>query len=58
MGLGSGTRFVGSVRVWKCKGSLFYGLSIAMAEIQMIPTQLMLHLAVGRSDRYSLLSVP
>jgi hypothetical protein len=54
MGIGSGTRFVGSVRVWKRKDSLFYGLSIAMAEIQMIPTQPMLHLAVGRSHNCSL----
>jgi hypothetical protein len=30
MGIGSGTRSVGSVRVWKCKDSLSYGLSIAM----------------------------
>lgn len=30
LGLGSGTRSVGSAGVWRCKESLFYGLSIAM----------------------------
>lgn len=30
LGLGSGTRSVGSAGVWRCKESVFYGLSIAM----------------------------